>query len=94
MDRLGFVIVSVSLLLAGCASGTVAEGQGTPALEEMARPRRVVVYDFAGTRDNLPPDSAIASYYEQRDVAQTQQEIELGHKLGGLSSAKSHQRTQ
>ena len=84
MGRLGIVLVSVSLLLAGCASGTVAEGHGTPALEEMARPGRVVVYDFAGTHDDLPPDSAIASYYEHRDVPQTQQEIELGRKLGGL----------
>lgn len=84
MGRLGVVIASVSLMLAGCASGTVAERQLTPAADEMARPGRVVVYDFAGTRDDLPPDSAIARYYEQRDVPQTQQEIELGRKLGGL----------
>jgi hypothetical protein len=71
-------------LLAGCASSKVAQRESTPLADEIARPKRVVVYDFAGTRDDLPPDSAIARYYEQREVPQTQNEIYLGRQLGRL----------
>ena len=85
MARLGMMIFSAGmLLLASCASTNVAEQQSTAQAEGMARPERVLVYDFAGSRDDLPPDSAIVSYYDQRDVPQTQAEIDLGHKLGRL----------
>lgn len=85
MGRLGMIIVSAGIaLLAGCASSTVAQRESTPLADQMARPERVVVYDFAGTRDDLPPDSAIARYYEQREIPQTQNEILLGRQLGRL----------
>ncbi|HEY5849885.1 MAG TPA: DUF4410 domain-containing protein [Lysobacter sp.] len=71
-------------LLAACASSTVALPETTPLADQMTRPGRVVVYDFVGTRDDLPPDSAIVRYYEQRTVPQTAAEIDLGRKLGRL----------
>lgn len=89
MGRLGMIILAAGIsagvaLLAGCASSTVAERQGTQLADEMARPERVVVYDFVGNGDDLPADSAIARYYEQQTIPQTQAEIDLGRKLGRL----------
>ena len=85
MGRLGLIIVSAGIaLLAGCASTTVGQPESTPLADEMARPERVIVYDFVGTRDDLPPDSAIARYYEERVIPQTEGEIDLGRKLGRL----------
>ena len=85
MGRLGMIILSAGIvLLAACASSTVAQRESTPLADEVARPERVVVYDFVGTGDDLPADSAIARYYEQRTTPQTQAEIDLGRKLGRL----------
>ena len=85
MGRFGLIMVAAGIaLLAGCASSTVAPPETTPLANEMTRPGRVVVYDFVGTRDDLPPDSAIVRYYEQRAVPQTAAEIDLGRKLGRL----------
>jgi hypothetical protein len=85
MGRVGLIIVSAGIaLLAGCASTTVGQPESTPLAHEMARPDRVVVYDFVGTHDDLPPDSAIARYYEERTTPQTEVEIDLGRRLGRL----------
>jgi hypothetical protein len=85
MIGLGRIIGAAGvLLLAGCASSGVAQRQSTAAAEELTRPRHIVVYDFAGTREDLPPDSVIAAYYQERNVRQTRKEVELGRKLGRL----------
>lgn len=83
MMRLGLVMGAAgALLLAGCASSGVTQRQSTEAAQAMTRPGLVIVYDFAGTREDLPPDSVIARYYQQRSVPQTRKEVELGRQLG------------
>jgi Domain of unknown function (DUF4410) len=83
MMRLGLVMGAAgALLLAGCASSGVTQRQSTEAAQEMTRPGLVIVYDFAGTRADLPPDSVIARYYQERSVRQTVKEVELGRQLG------------
>jgi len=83
MIRLGLIMgIAGMLLLAGCASSGVVERQSTAAAQELIRPGLVIVYDFAGTREDLPPDSVIARYYQERSVPQTRKEIELGRQLG------------
>ena len=85
MTRLGLVMGAAGvLLLAGCASSAVTQRQSTEAAQELARPQLVIVYDFAGTRADLPPDSVIARYYQERSVRQTVKEVELGRQLGRL----------
>jgi Domain of unknown function (DUF4410) len=85
MMRLGLVMGAAGvLLLAGCASSGVTQRQSTAAAQELARPQLVIVYDFAGTRADLPPDSVIARYYQERSVRQTVKEVELGRQLGRL----------
>jgi Domain of unknown function (DUF4410) len=86
MMRLGITIGAVAALVlaAGCASSRVAQQQSTAEAEGLTPPDLVVVYDFAGTPDDLPSDSVIARYYEQRTVPQTPAQIELGRRLGRL----------
>jgi hypothetical protein len=83
--RLGLIIGAAGmLLLAGCASSGVAQKQSTPAAQELTRPGLVIVYDFAGTHHDLPSDSVIARYSQERSVPQTPKEVELGRQLGQL----------
>jgi hypothetical protein len=86
MIRLGLTIGTAAalLLVLGCASSRVAQQQSTAAAEELTPPAHVIVYDFDGTPADLPSDSVIARYYEQRTAPQTPAQIELGRRLGRL----------
>jgi hypothetical protein len=89
MMRLGSVFGAVAiLLLASCASSGVAQKQIAPAAQELARPALVIVYDFAGAREDLPSDSVILRYYQQGSVPQTKKQVELGRQLGRLVAQK------
>ena len=67
------------LLMAGCASTNVTQEQsyGGPRL---ARPDRIIVYDFAASASDLPAgyDLAVAAPSAQ----QTSDDVSLGRKLG------------
>jgi hypothetical protein len=85
MKGLGLVMGASCLFLgAGCASSGVTQQQSTTAVQESARPGLVIVYNFAGTADDLPSDSVIAGLYEEPSVPQTPAEAELGRQLGRL----------
>ena len=80
MKPFGPTIVSICALavLAGCASSDVASRRSYTADEEIARPGRIIVHNFAATA----ADAAIAGRYDRRDTPQTAEEIELGRELG------------
>jgi hypothetical protein len=67
-------------VLAGCASTQVTSHQPY-AGEQLARPDRIIVYDFAATPTEVPADSAVAAQAEGA-TPQTAEEIEVGRKLG------------
>jgi hypothetical protein len=77
-----------ALLVVGCAGADVSDRERTLANEVIAKPARVIVYDFASTHAAVPPDSAIAGLYRQRATPQTPEEIALGRRLGALVSAR------
>ena len=74
----------VLLLLAGCAKTTVTrqDGYGGPPL---ARPGRVLVYDFAANPGDMPPGYSMA--VDAPPTEQTPDDVSLGRKLGGLVAA-------
>ena len=74
----------LSLLAAGCASSSIQQQQSTAYAEQLPRPARVVIYDFAGSARDVPPDSVIVPYYREPDVPQTREEAELGRRLARL----------
>jgi Domain of unknown function (DUF4410) len=71
------------LLVAGCASSPGLLGD-----EKIARPGRIIVYDFAASPADLPADSAVTGHYEERATPQTAEEVELGRQLGDRLAAQ------
>lgn len=76
------VSTGVVALLAGCASSDVTARRSYIGDEEIARPGRVIVHDFAATADDIAADAAIAGRYDRRGTPQTAEEIALGRQLG------------
>ncbi len=70
------------LLLAGCATTPAPQFERADTSHALERPERLLVYDFAGTRGDLPPDAHVTGYFEQNEAAQTTQEVEFGRQLG------------
>jgi hypothetical protein len=68
------------VVLAGCASSKVTSYQ--PYEGMIARPDRIIVYDFAATPADLPADVAIAGENLAPSTPQTAQQIAVGRKLG------------
>jgi len=71
----------VLLVVAGCASTKVTERQAYTG-EKLARPDRIIVYDFAATPDEVPAESALAAASPDATTPQTAKDIEEGRKLG------------
>ena len=69
------------LVLSGCASTKVTERQAYTG-EKLARPDRIVVYDFAATPTDVHPQSALLSESAGAATPQTAEDIEVGRKLG------------
>jgi len=75
------VIVFVLLGAGGCASVDVTDRQEYQG-PKLARPDRIVIYDFAATPEDLPSWSAGANAYAGSDVTPSAQNLELGRRLG------------
>jgi uncharacterized protein DUF4410 len=69
------------LVLAGCASTKITERQAYTG-EKLARPDRIIVYDFAATPDEVHAESALPAATAGAAAPQTPKEIEEGRKLG------------
>ena len=73
-----FVVLAV---LAGCASTKVT--QQTPMVSpELARPKRIYVYNFIADPAQIPPGSAISANLSTPSKPPTAEELETGRKLG------------
>jgi hypothetical protein len=69
------------LVLVGCASTKVTERQAYTG-EKLARPDRIIVYDFAATPDEVHAESALPAATAGAATPQTPKDIEEGRKLG------------
>jgi len=70
------------LVLAGCSSTQVVARQSNIGNERIARPDRILVYDFGSTPDDIPPESSIANQIEAPSTPPTEQELEVARELG------------
>jgi hypothetical protein len=68
-------------VLAGCASTKVTSQQAYEG-PRIARPNRIIVYDFAATPADVPPGSAVVSEYSAPSTPMTPEQIATGRKLG------------
>jgi len=84
MKTLAHFAISVSslLVLAGCSSTQVTERQSNMGDERIARPDRILVYDFGSTPEDVPADSSIADQISEPSTPPTDEQLEMGRKLG------------
>ena len=75
-------------LLAACASSDVTSQSNEGSAEAIAKPERIIVYDFVGSPDDLPVNSAVVGHYAEREVPQSPEEVELGRRLGAAVADK------
>ena len=68
-------------VLAGCASTKVTSQQPYEG-PKIARPDRIIVYDFAATPADVPAGSAVVSEYSVPSSPKTPEQIATGRKLG------------
>lgn len=73
----------IAFLAAACATTPAPQFERSDTAHTVERPGRILVYDFAGTRGDLPPDALVTGYFEPNEAAQTPGEVELGRQLGG-----------
>jgi hypothetical protein len=83
-SRLCTAALSFALaVVAGCASTEVT--QQTPmAKERIARPSRILVYDFVASPADVPADSAIRGGVSAPSKPPTAEQVATGKQLGGL----------
>ncbi|WP_040590807.1 DUF4410 domain-containing protein [Methylobacter marinus] len=84
MRRLNLTVPSLFALtvLAGCASGPPVAARQPYMGEEIDRPDRIIVHDFAATSTDVPPESDLAGRIAGYLVPQTAGQIETGRTLG------------
>lgn len=84
MKLLSHVLSCVLFLIvaAGCASTTTTARPTELGKEKIARPDRIIVYDFAATPADLPAWSAAAKKYANAAAPQTEKQLATGRKLG------------
>ncbi len=69
------------VVLAGCASTKMTSRESYTG-EKLARPDRIIVYDFVATPAEVPADSVVAAQSAGAGTPQTAEEIEVGRELG------------
>ncbi len=84
MKSLGNLVsfLLVAGLLGACASAEVTSSKSYIGDEKIPRPDRIIVYTFSATPAEVPPNSAIADRVTGHATPQTNQELEVGRKLG------------
>jgi hypothetical protein len=75
----GLILLAVT---AGCASGDVEGRRSYAAGEQIPRPGRIIVYDFAATADDLAASAAITGRYAAPATPQSAEVVRLGRELG------------
>ena len=70
------------VVIGGCASTNVTARQSDIGEEKIARPDRIIVYDFVASPDDITAESALAGQYANHSTPQTPEQIATGRKLG------------
>ena len=69
------------MMVMSCASTNVTTTRSYVDDETFARPKRILVYDFAATPADVSAYSVVAGRYAQYETVQTSEEIERGRAL-------------
>ena len=80
-SRRAAILSIVLVIAAGCAKTTVTDRQYYEG-QRVARPNRIIVYDFAGSAAEVPVGSQTAGRYSPPPTAPSPEESEVARKLG------------
>jgi hypothetical protein len=69
------------ILLVGCASSSHVTARQEYKGGKVARPDHILIYDFAATAADVPPDSAVTGQYAQ-NMPQTPEQVAAARKAG------------
>jgi hypothetical protein len=75
-------LLIVPAVFAGCASSKITSDTPLMAGDNIAKPARVIVWDFAATPADIPASSPASRLYETRSTPQSAKDVELGRQLG------------
>ncbi|MHC4587141.1 MAG: DUF4410 domain-containing protein [Planctomycetota bacterium] len=78
------VVLIAAFITISCASSEVTQRQSYVGNEQLPKPGRVIVYNFATTPEDIPADAAISRHYESYDTPQTAEQIQLGRQLSDI----------
>ena len=81
---LGVLIAACITITISCASSEMTARKRYAANEQLPKPGRIIVYDFAATPADIAADAAIRSHYQKRTMSQTAEQIRLGKQLGDI----------
>jgi hypothetical protein len=79
-DRFISCLVALAVV-AGCATTKVTSRQQL-VTQEIPRPSHILVYDFAATPADIPPDSSLAGQYSAPSTPPTAEQLAEGRQLG------------
>lgn len=75
-------VLAIACVTISCAKATVTARQTYAENEQLPKPDRIIVYDFAATPEEVPADDPLFGLYGRSTVPQTADEVILGRKLG------------
>ena len=75
-------LLAFTCVTIGCSKATVTSRQIYAKNEQLPKPDRIIVYDFAATPEEVPADDPLFGLYGRSTVPQTADEVILGRKLG------------
>jgi len=77
-------VLAVTSIVISCASSDVTSRRRYYGDEQLPKPGRVIVYNFAATPEDVSPDAAISGHYQIHDTPQTDEQIQLGRQLSDI----------
>lgn len=77
-------VMIAAFMAISCASSEVASRRRHVGDEQLPKPGRILVYDFAATPGDIPADAAISGKYSRYATPQTAEQIRFGRQLGDI----------
>jgi len=82
--RFVLAVLFAACFTISCASSEMTARRRNVGDEQLPKPGRIIVYNFAATPGDIAADAAISGNYQRRATPQTLEQIQQGHKLGDI----------
>jgi hypothetical protein len=86
--RILLAVLVFACITISCAKATVTARRNYVGDEQLPKPNRIIVYDFAATPEDIPADDPVIGLYKKPYKPQTADEVRLGRQLGDKVAAE------